>query len=271
MSLAAWLAMGVASGAVIVDFDLDGRIPSTSDNTVILTDTVYSLSTAMLNASSFTGAGVTAPGSATLYGGSAVVGVADVRTYDGTPDYLRIGPGSQGDYDFAAVWRKADFLNNGATSQVDITSDSRLTITAAKASAAASGDPSYRWLLVQGTTTYASQLLTGLGTSSATLSSGNLTSLSWYTVDFASDFSGLGTIVSNPVTAGLYDDLDGVGVYFTSSASTDGTAYGTYLTAFEATLDVVPEPGTLALVLVGSLAVLTWRTRCRRKSATRSL
>jgi len=258
-----------ASAQVVVDFDIGDN--AGSGNVLIAGITNYSLSSTMVTPSSFTDNSWTAPASnGTIYGGvyrssfplSLQTGAAP------DPDHIRIGAGSQTAYDAALVWNKADFLNNGASNPVNITSSSSFSAELGVPNTASVGRPDLRWLIVKDGTTYLSGVVqTGFTSPGSVYGSGDLTSLTWSiftpSTDAATDQT-IGTIgppLGDP--SSIFSDIDAVGFHVTSANATDGTAFGTEFSAFSANVAVIPEPSSFAL-LAGALGLYCATLRRRR-------
>lgn len=274
----AFTACPLLPAVVVVDMQLDGRVPVAADgNTLITSDTSYSLLTPMLDASLFTSNGAAAPQNATIYGGVVRNGSNDARitlindnpdNSAVTHDVFRIEAASQSDYDAALVWQKTDFLNGGDSGTVSIEAASTFTLVAEdNAAGNLNTRPDLRWLIIKDGVTYASTIDPGpIGRDYVSLSSGDLTALDWFQVDYGTNFRDPGVAVDESAI-GLFDDIDGVGVYFSSlNDGMDTLAMGVSVNAFSADLAVVPEPSASLLVLSG-LGLFINR---RRRSSARS-
>jgi len=258
LTLAACLSgISVLSAATVVDMDLDGDITTFAGN-VIADNTPYSLSTAMFTASTYTSTSNTAPANnATVYGGYSGDNMQFQTILDGV---WATGAGNQQVRALAAVWKKSDFLNGGAANQVNIESSSAITALIGD-----DGDtqPQFGWLIVKGGTTYMSGLFT-LGSSDVLIStsSGDLTGLSWSSVDFATNgLFDAGSTIVDPTAAGIFTDIDGIGLITRSPDATTDTRRS-YLQSFSADLAVIPEPSSFALIF-GALTLGV--VLCRRR------
>jgi len=264
---------------IMVDMQMDGNVPLAADgNQLLSADSPYSLASPFLDATSFTSNGATAPQNASIYGGIVRNGTGDAVVsliHDNadnsavTHDVFRLAYGSQTDYDAALVWQKPDFLNGGASATVSIDSSSTLTLLAEdNAGPSTNTRPDLRWLIVKDGTTYASTVDPGpIGNNYVSLSSGDLTALDWFQVDFATNFRDPGTPV-NESAIGLFDDIDGVGVYFSSANDgIDTSAMGVAVSSFTADLAIVPEPSTALLTLGAAASMLLLSGRRGRRAS----
>jgi hypothetical protein len=183
------------------------------------------------------------PSSPVFYGGFSGGGNFMLTEFN---DLVRFGPSNQVHYVGALSWQKADFLA-GSTATVDITADSALSASIAVINGNNGGD--FRWLFVNEGTVYVSEAA-DVPNTQTTVSSGDLTAMTWYTVDLAADME------SEPVAATPdFADIEGVGIYFISETNPHlgDTNRGADLFAFSANL--ATGGGTPAIPNLSAIAV----------------
>lgn len=161
----------------------------------------------------------------------------------------------------AVLWKKEDFLGTGDVTgnSVNLTSDTALSFSAYTPSSTFY----YQWLVQIGTTFYVSESITAISEPQASgntpIVSTDLTTTRWATIDLKTD-------ILSPI--GSYTTLDleniqAVGVYFTSTGSSANKRLFLGSFSADATITSIPEPSALAL-LAGASAFGLVAARRRR-------
>lgn len=154
-----------------------------------------------------------------------------------------------------AVWKKEDFLNGGATNQVNITTNNAFSVQL-------SGQVAFtgRWLLQIGSTYYVSQesFTTDTDLVGNVFNSTGITTTTWAPINLTLNS---GDLTAAPGTYGALslNDIQSVGVYASFSGGSGGARWS--LEKFSAAGTLIPEPSALAMAAIGLGALLLARRR----------
>jgi hypothetical protein len=258
LAAVASFAMATQSHAAqIIDFDVT---TSGGGGGAVSSDSNYSLSTAWVTSSSV-------PAQFTVSGlpthGGFYTSEGDVaRWQSNIGAEFRLGDNVNANVEAAMVWTKSNFLNGGDTNAVTIDSSSSFSINAGLQNVD-TGEPTLRWALVDGATTYVSELVTPTWSqgSFSTTSSGDLTSLDWFEFTPSADASTAGTLgtIAGTTATPDFTDIDGVGFYTASTVAKQSSALS--VQGFTVNVTVIPEPSATLLLLSACGALLLLRRR----------
>lgn len=274
LTLAAMAAVGVTSASATMVINFGGDYVNANQagsrswtgggggNYVVTYNDSSALSpTSGYNGTTYYGAGFRGNWTLSAAGNTNVVSAAD-----GTNDAIQFDNGSGTsavDTGFAGLvyFKKTNFSGGGDSNQVNITSNS--SFTARGTNAQNTGALEVRWVLQLADLSYAISAANpstfGNSNSYTNITSGDLTSLNWFSYDPSTSIMGIG---SNKTMT--FTDIRQVGVWFGDTTNSVNARYQGRLSGFTADVTVVPEPATWALLAGGLTALVVFRRRNRQ-------
>jgi len=155
-----------------------------------------------------------------------------------------------------ALWNNTDFLNSGATNQVNITSN-----TAFSVQLGAQAPLTARWLVQIGGIYYVSNenFTTNTTLVGQVINSTGITTTTWAPINLTANGGNL-TATPGTYASLTLDNIQSVGVYASYSANSTQNVRWT-LEGFSVDALVVPEPSTYAMLLGGIITLLLFRRR----------